>query len=82
MLSTLGCAMFLKLCISGASSALMFHTILVLSFAIPSGSWAYDRTRTSRGAATGICLGATIGTLVISTMLLGADYWWIYVARR
>ena len=82
MLSTLGSAMFLKLCVSGASSVLMYHTILVLAFAIPSGSWAYDRTRTSRGAAIGICLGATIGTIAISTLILGADYWWIYIARR
>ena len=74
--------MFLKLCVQGASSVVMFHTILVLSFAIPSGSWAFDRTRTSRGAAIGTCVGATLGTLLISSMILGADYWWIYVARR
>ena len=82
MLFTLGSAMFLKLCLHGATSVLMYHTILVLSFAIPSGSWAFDRTGSSRGAAIGTCVGATIGTLVISTMVLGVDYWWIYVARR
>ena len=80
--ATLGVALLCSLCVYGASSVNMFHMILVLSFAIPSGSLGYDRTRTSRGAAMGTCLGATIGTLMVSAMVLATDYWWIYIARN
>ena len=45
MLITLGVAMLIAIFTGGASSANMFHTILVLAFAIPGASWGYDRTK-------------------------------------
>ena len=45
MLITLWVAMLIAIFTGGASSANMFHTILVLAFAIPGASWGYDRTK-------------------------------------
>ena len=70
MLITLGIAMLIAIFTRGASSANAFHTILVLAFAIPGASWGYDRNPTSRSAVVGLCVWATVGTLVLSAYVL------------
>jgi len=70
MLITLGVALLIALFTRGASSANLFHTILVLAFAIPGASWGYDRNPTSRSIAIGLCVWAIVGTLVLSAYIL------------
>lgn len=70
MLITLGIALLITIFTRGASSANMFHTILVLAFAIPGASWGYDRQRTSRSLVIGLCVWATVGALVLSAYVL------------
>ena len=70
MLMTLGAAMLITIFTSGASSANMFHTILVLAFAIPGASWGYDRSPTSWSVVIGLCVWAVVGALVLSAFVL------------
>ena len=70
MLVTLGIAMLVSIFTYGASSVTMFHTILVLAFAIPGASWGYDCKPTSRSVALWLCVWATVGTLVMSAYVL------------
>ena len=70
MLLMLGMAMLITIFTKGASSANMFHTILVLAFAIPGASWGYDQSNSSRGLVIGCCLSATVGTVLLSLFVL------------
>ena len=70
MLITLGAAILFTIFTQGASSVNMFHTLLVLAFAIPGASWGYDRNPTSRSVAIGLCTWATVGVLVLSAYFL------------
>ena len=70
MLITLWVAMQIAIFTGGASSANMFHTILVLAFAIPGASWGYDRNPTSRSVMIGLCTWAVVGALVLSGLVL------------
>ena len=70
MLFTLGIALLITLFTRGAPSANIFHTVLVLAFAIPGASWGYDRNPTSRSVAVGLCIWACVGTLVLSAYVL------------
>ena len=74
MLATLGVGLLTMLFTRGASSANAFHTILVLAFAIPGASWGYDRKRTIRSVAVGLCIWAIVGTLVLSAYILIRDF--------
>lgn len=74
MLITLGIALLTTLFTRGASSASLFHTVLVLAFAIPGASWGYDRKPTSRSLVTGLCIWAVVGTLVLSAYILVRDF--------
>ena len=70
MLVTLGVAMLFTIFTNGASSANMFHTILVLAFAIPGASWGYDRNPTSKSVVIGLCTWAVVGAVVLSAFVL------------
>jgi len=70
MLVMLGIALLITIFTNGAPSANIFHTVLVLAFAIPGASWGYDRNPTSRSAAIGLCVWAIVGTLVLSAYVL------------
>lgn len=70
MLVTLGIALLITIFTNGAPSANIFHTVLVLAFAIPGASWGYDRNPTSRSAVIGLCVWAIVGTLVLSAYVL------------
>ncbi len=70
LLLTFGCGVLLSIFTYGASSANMFHTLLVLAFAVPGASWGYDIRRTSRGAVIGCCLSAAAGTVLLSAFVL------------
>ena len=70
LLLTLGAGILLSIFTYGSTSANMFHSLLVLAFAIPGASWGYDITRTSRGLVVGCCASAVIGTVVLSTFFL------------
>lgn len=66
----LSVCLLLAIYTQGASSPLASHTTLVLAFAIPGGSWGYDITQTSRGAAIGLIATAIIGTVTLSALVL------------
>ncbi|MEM8680940.1 MAG: hypothetical protein AAGF97_16465 [Planctomycetota bacterium] len=70
LLITLGIAMLVMIFSRGAASASVFHTVLVLAFAIPGASWGYDRQPSSRSAAVGLCVWAITGSLVVSAYAL------------
>jgi hypothetical protein len=78
LLATMGFAVLCGLFTSRGLSAAFFHTLLVLAFAIPGGSYGFDVARSSRGTAVGTCVAAVAGTLLISAVVLIADlcrYW-------
>ena len=55
MLITLWVAMLIAIFTGGASSANMFHTILVLAFAIPGASWIRsDKTKVAGAKGTAV----------------------------
>ena len=70
MLMTFGIAMLISIFNFGAVSANMFHTQLVLAFAIPGASIGYDICGNSRGGVIGACLSAIIGTVLLSAVVL------------
>lgn len=70
LLLTLGAGMLLSIFTYGATSANMFHSLLVLAFAIPGASWGYDITKSSRGIVVGCCVSATLGTVFLSAFVL------------
>lgn len=70
LLVTLGVGILLSIFTYGSTSANMFHSLLVLAFAIPGASWGYDMTRTSRGLVVGCCTSATVGTVLLSAYVL------------
>lgn len=74
MLITLGVGLLITLFTRGAPSADAFHAVLVLAFAIPGASWGYDRKRTSRSVAIGLCVWAIVGTVVLSAYILIRDF--------
>ncbi|MEO8497289.1 MAG: hypothetical protein ABI614_19640 [Planctomycetota bacterium] len=51
------------------------HLLLVLAFAVPAGSLAYDRWHTRRSVVIGICVGAVAGTVFVSALVLIVDLW-------
>jgi hypothetical protein len=54
-------------------SAEAVHTLLVLAFAIPGGSYGYDVGGNGRSAAVGTCVAAVLGTLIVSAIVLIPD---------
>lgn len=70
LLLTLGFGILFSIFTYGSTSANMFHSLLVLAFAIPGASWGYDVTRSSRGLVVGCCVSATIGTVLLSAFVL------------
>ena len=69
MLTTLGFALLISIFLFGASVN-RFHAQLILAFAIPGSSFGYDRWGTSRGIVIGTCVSATVGTLLVSSIIL------------
>ena len=51
------------------------HLLLVLAFAVPAGSLAFDRWGTHRSVVIGTCVGAIVGTILISAAVLIVDFW-------
>jgi len=74
MLITFGVGLLAVLFTRGAPSANIFHTILVLAFAIPGASWGYDRKPTSGSIVLGLCVWAIVGTVVLSAYILLRDF--------
>ena len=64
------CALFT----TSGRSADVAHLLLVLAFGVPAGSLAFDRWRTHRSAVVGTCVGAVVGTLFISALVLLFDF--------
>lgn len=73
-LTMLSVCLLLAFYTQGASSPLAGHTTLVIAFAIPGGSWGYDVTQTSRGAAIGTITTAIIGTVALSVLVLAEEF--------
>jgi hypothetical protein len=74
LLATMGFAMLCGLFTSRGWNATVFHTLLVLAFAIPGGSYGFDIGRSSRSAAIGTSIAAVAGTLVVSAVVLILDF--------
>ncbi len=75
MLAMMGCSVLLALFTTSGWNANLAHLLLVLSFAVPAGSLAYDRWHSRRSVVIGTCVGATVGTLLISAAVLIIDFW-------
>ena len=75
MLAMLSCAILCSLFTTGGWDVDVAHLLLVLAFAIPGGSLAYDLRGTSRSAAVGTCIAAVLGTCLLSALVLIADLW-------
>ena len=75
MLAVMGCAMLVAVFTTRVWSVDVAHLLLVLAFAIPGGSLAYDYRRTSRSIVIGTCLAATVGTCLLAVLVLIVDSW-------
>ncbi len=75
MLVVMSAAILCALFTTGGWNANTAHLLLVLAFAIPGGSLAFDRRPTHRSAIIGTCISAVIGTCVMSILILVADFW-------
>lgn len=73
MLATLSISLLCALFTTGGWNASLAHLLLVLAFAVPAGSWAFDHKRTHRAAVLGTCLGAILGTVCLSAFVLAFD---------
>ncbi len=74
LLVTAGFAVLCGLFTSGGMNATLFHTLLVLAFAIPGGSYGFDVGRSSRSVAIGTSIAAVAGTLLVSAIVLILDF--------
>ena len=75
LLIVLGFAMLCALFTCGGVTPVLGHTVLVLAFAIPGGSYGYDIGRSSRSIAVGVCIASVVGTLVLGASVLVVDWW-------
>jgi hypothetical protein len=78
LLVTMGFAILCGLFTSRGMDATLFHTLLVLAFAIPGGSFGFDVGRSSRSIAVGTSVSAVLGTLLVAAAVLVPDlcrYW-------
>ncbi|MCA9120115.1 MAG: hypothetical protein H6822_23675 [Planctomycetaceae bacterium] len=75
LLATMGCSTLCALFTTRAWSADAAHLLLVLSFAVPPASLAFDIGGTRRSVVLGMCVGAIVGTLLISAVVLVVDFW-------
>jgi hypothetical protein len=74
LLATMGFAILCGLFTSRGWNATVFHTLLVLSFAIPGGSYGFDIGRSSRSVAIGTSVAAVAGTLFVCAVVLILDF--------
>ena len=79
LLATAGFAILCGLFTSRGLDATLVHTLLVLAFAIPGGSYGYDVGGSSRSVAVGTSVAAVAGTLLVSAMVLLEDLWRFYM---
>ncbi len=75
MLTMMGCSFLFALFTTSGWHPDVAHLLLVLAFAIPAGSFAFDRWHTRRSVVIGTCVGAVAGTLLISAAVLIVDFW-------
>jgi len=80
MLAITGTGLLLALFVSLRVTATVGHLLLVLAFAIPSGSYGYDIGGTSRSAFIGTVIGAIGGTIAISVFVLALDFWRLWIS--
>ncbi|MBC8353931.1 MAG: hypothetical protein H8E66_18195 [Planctomycetes bacterium] len=73
LLAMMGVSVLCALFTTGTWSADVAHLLLVLAFAIPAGSLAFDRYHTQRSIVIGTCVGAITGTVAISALVLVVD---------
>lgn len=74
LLATAGVAVLCGLFTSRGLSATVFHTLLVLAFAVPGGSYGFDVGGSSRSVAVGTSIAAVVGTLLVSAVILILDW--------
>ena len=75
LLGMMGVSLLCALFTTGGWDANAAHLLLVLAFAIPAGSLAYDRRPTHHSAVVGTCVGAVAGAGMISVIVLALDFW-------
>ena len=74
LLTTTGLSVLCALFTTNNWNADAAHLLLVLAFAVPAGSLAFDRWRTHRSVVIGTCVGAVAGTIFISMFVLIVDF--------
>ena len=78
LLATMGFAILCGLFTSSGLDPTLAHTLLVLAFAVPGGSYGFDVGRSSRSVALGTSVSAVAGTLLVAAVVLIPDlcrYW-------
>ena len=75
LLAMMGVSVLCALFTTRVWQAVGAHLLLVLAFAVPSGSFAFDRWGTRRSVVIGTCVGAIVGTILISVLVLIVDFW-------
>jgi hypothetical protein len=75
LLAVTGLSMLCGLLTMRGMPEVVIHTLLVLAFAIPSGSYGYDIGRSSRSVVVGTSVGAVGGTVFVSAAVLIMDLW-------
>lgn len=73
MLLTAGVALLCVAATPGIDMALA-HVLLVLSFALPGGSYGYDYGKTADSAAFGTLISAVLGTVLVSLIVIAKDF--------
>jgi hypothetical protein len=79
LLSVMGFAILCGLFTSRGLNVTLFHTLLVLAFAIPGGSYGFDVGRSSRSVAVGTSVAAVVGTLSICGAVLILDLYTLLI---
>jgi hypothetical protein len=73
LLTVMGFAILCGLFTSGGLNATLAHTLLVLAFAIPGGSYGFDVGRSSRSVVVGTSVAAVVGTVSVCAAVLVLD---------
>jgi hypothetical protein len=75
ILTMTGLSVFCGLFTMRGLPEVVIHTLLVLAFAVPGGSYGYDIGRSSRSIVVGTSVGAVAGTVLVSAAVLIMDLW-------
>jgi hypothetical protein len=74
LLAMMGISVLCALFTTDGWNADVAHLLLVLAFAAPAGSLAFDCWHTHRSVVIGTCVGAIAETIFLSALVLVVDF--------